>query len=211
MRRGSAASTCMPRCCRAGAAPRRSTAPIMAGDAESGVTVMRMDEGLDTGADGDGRAHRDRRRHDRRRTARRAVAARRRPDGARAWRRWSAARLQLTPQPTDGVTYAAKIDKAETRIDWAQAVEGRCTTTSADCRRFPAPGSSSAAARIKVLRTTQRRRQGRARHRARRQADHRLRRGRGPHLELQRAGKQPMKAEEFLRGTPVAGRHARLS
>ncbi len=33
--------------------------------------------------------------------------------------------LQLTPQASDGVTYAAKIDKAETRIDWARAVEGR--------------------------------------------------------------------------------------
>ena len=33
--------------------------------------------------------------------------------------------LQLTPQPDEGVTYAAKIDKGETRIDWAQAVESR--------------------------------------------------------------------------------------
>ena len=49
--------------------------------------------------------------------------------------------MQFTPQPDDGVTYAAKIDKAETRIDWTQAVAGRCTTTSAGCRRFPAPGS----------------------------------------------------------------------
>ena len=33
--------------------------------------------------------------------------------------------LQLTPQPDDGVTYAAKIDKNETRIDWSKPVEGR--------------------------------------------------------------------------------------
>ena len=37
-----------------GAAPINRA--IMAGDAETGVTVMKMDEGLDTGADGDGRA-----------------------------------------------------------------------------------------------------------------------------------------------------------
>ena len=47
----SAVSICTPRCCRAGAARRRSIAPIMAGDRETGVMVMKMDEGLDTGAD----------------------------------------------------------------------------------------------------------------------------------------------------------------
>ena len=55
MRRRSAASTCMARCCRAGAAPRPINRAIMAGDAESGVMVMQMDVGLDTGPSGDGR------------------------------------------------------------------------------------------------------------------------------------------------------------
>ena len=68
---------------------------------------------------GDGRARADRRRHDRRRTARCAGAARRRPDG-RALAALERGSLQLTPQPADGVTYAAKIDKAETRIDWTK-------------------------------------------------------------------------------------------
>ena len=48
-RRDMAASTCMGRCCRAGAARRRSQRAIMAGDAESGVMVMKMEAGLDTG------------------------------------------------------------------------------------------------------------------------------------------------------------------
>ena len=48
--------------------------------------------------------------------------------------------LQLTPQSEEGVTYAAKIDKAEARIDW-RGRRARCTTRSAGCRRFPAPGS----------------------------------------------------------------------
>ena len=112
--------------------------------------------------------------------------------------------LQLTPQPDDGVTYAAKIDKAETRIDWAkpwQAVHDHIRGLS------PFPGAwfeLPASGRVKVLRTTQRRGQRRARHGARRPAHHRLRRRRGALVEVQRAGRQPMKAEEFLRGTPVA-------
>ena len=39
----------MPRCCRAGAAPRRSTAPSRPATRETGVTIMQMDAGLDTG------------------------------------------------------------------------------------------------------------------------------------------------------------------
>ena len=103
--------------------------------------------------DGDGRAHADRARHDGRRAARRAGAARRRPDGAGAG--GARARHAATHAAAgDGVTYAAKIDKAETRIDWSQAVARRCTTTSAACRRFPAPGSRSPASACKVLRST---------------------------------------------------------
>ncbi len=74
----------------------RGAAPInravMTGDHESGVTIMRMDEGLDTGAMAMVRSHADRPRHDRRRTARRAGATRRRADAARDWRPPNAAR-----------------------------------------------------------------------------------------------------------------------
>ncbi len=57
--------------------------------------------------------------------------------------------LSSTPQPEAGVTYAEKIDKAETRIDWSKP-GARCTTTSAACRRFPAPGSNWDGVRVKV-------------------------------------------------------------
>jgi len=98
-----------------GAAPIQRA--ILAGDRISGITIMRMDEGLDTGPmllresvtigpkTNAGRLHDD-------------LAAM----GARmiveALAKLEAGNLQETPQPDEGVTYAAKIDKAETRIDW---------------------------------------------------------------------------------------------
>src|SRR3954466_3148844 len=99
-----------------GAAPINRA--IMAGDAESGVCVMKMAEGLDTGdvalretmpiqpdmTAGD--------LHD----ALALLGARMMPVALDALERGT---LQLTPQPEEGVTYAAKIDKNETRVDWA--------------------------------------------------------------------------------------------
>ena len=64
-----------------GAAPINRA--IMAGDAESGVMVMKMDVGLDTGDVAMAERLRDHGHDDRRRSARRAGAARRRSDGAR--------------------------------------------------------------------------------------------------------------------------------
>ena len=100
-----------------GAAPIQRA--IMAGDAETGVMVMKMDEGLDTGPI----ALAERvpigpdmtagELHDRLR----AIGAR--PDGRGAGALERGA-LTLTPQPAEGVTYASKIDKAEARIDWTQ-------------------------------------------------------------------------------------------
>ena len=101
-----------------GAAPINRA--IMAGDAESGVMVMKMDVGLDTGdvamaerlAITDTMTAADL--HD-------ALA----PLGAdlmvRAMGALERGGLQLRKQSEDGVTYAAKIDKAEARIDWTQA------------------------------------------------------------------------------------------
>lgn len=98
-----------------GAAPIQRA--IQAGDDETGVTIMRMDEGLDTGdmllresvpitPDTTGGALHD--------TladlgARLIVDALARLDA-----------LTPTPQPSDGATYAAKIDKREARIDWSR-------------------------------------------------------------------------------------------
>ena len=100
-----------------GAAPIQRA--ILAGDRISGVTIMRMDEGLDTGPmllresvtigpkTNAGRLHDD-------------LAAM----GARmiveALAKLEAGKIEETPQPDEGVTYAAKIDNAETRIDWAR-------------------------------------------------------------------------------------------
>jgi methionyl-tRNA formyltransferase len=184
-----------------GAAPINRA--IMAGDAESGVCVMKMAEGLDTGPV----------------ALREAIPIA--PDmtagelhdalaslGARmmlvALDPLERGTLQLTPQPEDGVTYAAKIDKSETRIDWSKpwkAVHDHCRGLS------PFPGAwfeLPGAGRIKVLRTTK----GEGSGASGAVLDDRLtiacREGAVRLLDVQRAGKQPMKAEDFLRGTPVA-------
>ena len=89
--------------------------------------------------------------------------------------------LALTPQPTSGVTYAAKIANAETRIDWDKPWK----TVHDHIRGLsPFPGAwfeLPDGARAKVLRTTRGEGSGAARHGARRSAHRRLRRGRGAH------------------------------
>ena len=98
-----------------GAAPIQRA--ILAGDRETGVTIMRMDAGLDTGP----MLLAERIAIDEEATAgdlmRRLSAL-----GARmivdALQRIEAGTLPATPQPLDGATYAHKIDKEEARIDW---------------------------------------------------------------------------------------------
>jgi methionyl-tRNA formyltransferase len=182
-----------------GAAPINRA--IMAGDAESGVTIMRMDEGLDTGAmamaepvaiapdmtAGD--------LHDR--LAR--LGAELMPRALAALERGS---LTFTPQPEAGVSYAAKISKDETRIDWSQparAVHDHIRGLSP----FPGAWFELDGVRIKALRSTR----GEGSGAPGRALDDRLTIACGEGavrlLQVQRAGKQPMAAEEFLRGTPV--------
>jgi methionyl-tRNA formyltransferase len=197
----------------ASALPRwRGAAPInraiMAGDAETAVVAMKMAEGLDTGPMA--------------MAARVAIG----PDmtagelhdelarlGAdlmvRALDALEHGRLLLTPQPEAGVTYAAKIDKGETRIDWTRpwkAVHDHCRGLSPfPGAWFELPGSAGASAvRIKVLRTT--RCDGTAPPGTVTDSKFTVACGDGAVriLELQRAGRQPMTAEEFLRGAPLA-------
>jgi methionyl-tRNA formyltransferase len=114
--------------------------------------------------------------------------------------------LQFTRQPTDGVTYAAKIDKVETRIDWTKpckAVHDHIRGLSP----FPGAWCELAGVRVKVLRSTRgegQRKDGAAPGTV---LDDRLTiacgGGAARIIELQKAGGRPMKAEEFLRGTPV--------
>jgi methionyl-tRNA formyltransferase len=184
-----------------GAAPIHRA--IMAGDTATGVTVMKMDEGLDTGA---------------------VAMAERVPVGAdtttgelhdtlarlgadlmlRALAALEKGQLQLTPQATDGVTYAKKIDKNETHIDWTRPwneVHDHCRGLS------PFPGAwceFASVGRVKILRTTK----GQGSGPPGRVLDDKLTVACGSGavrlLQLQRAGKQPMAADEFLRGMPVA-------
>ncbi|MCJ8138472.1 methionyl-tRNA formyltransferase [Falsirhodobacter halotolerans] len=100
-----------------GAAPIHRA--ILAGDAETGICIMQMDAGLDTGpvilreATPIGAEETTAQLHDRLSDM-----------GARMIVTALAGDLAATPQPADGVTYAAKIDKAEARIDWTRpAVE----------------------------------------------------------------------------------------
>jgi methionyl-tRNA formyltransferase len=196
----------------ASALPRwRGAAPInravMAGDAETAVVVMKMAEGLDTGPMAieeriailpdmtAGELHDE-------------LATRGAELMVRALDALEHGTLQLTPQPEAGVTYAAKIDKNETRIDWAK----RWKVVHDHCRGLsPFPGawfewpgpSTGAPARIKVLRTTK----GDGSGAPGTATDDRLTIACGDGavriLELQRAGRQPMKADDFLRGTPL--------
>ena len=89
--------------------------------------------------------------------------------------------LQLTPQPDEGVTYAAKIDKSETRIDWAQAVEGGARPLPravAVSRRVVRIAGRAACTHQGAAHDTCRG-LGCTRHGARRSPDDRVRRGRG--------------------------------
>jgi methionyl-tRNA formyltransferase len=186
-----------------GAAPINRA--IMAGDTETGVMVMKMDVGLDTGdvamaerlAISDAMTAADL--HD-------ALS----PLGGdlmvRAMGALERGKLQLTPQSADGVTYAAKIDKAEARIDWNKPardvlrhIHGLSPFPGAWCE-LPIEGE---AMRVKILRGEIADRSGAPGD----LLDDRLaiacQHGAFRILELQRAGKGAMKAEEFLRGTPL--------
>jgi methionyl-tRNA formyltransferase len=113
-----------------GAAPIQRA--ILAGDEVSGVTIMRMDEGLDTGP----MLHRQT--VDIRGKNGGEVTEELAKLGARLLVEWLDHPTAAEPQPIAGVTYAKKIDKAETRIDW--------TKSAADIERqvrafAPAPGA----------------------------------------------------------------------
>jgi len=182
-----------------GAAPINRA--IMAGDSETGVTVMKMDEGLDTGA----MAMAERLSIGADMTAGQLHDALARFGAglmARALGAIERGTLQLTPQPANGVTYAAKIDKAETRIDWNkpwQAAHDHIRGLSP----FPGAWCEMSGERVKVLRTTK----GEGSGAPGTALDDRLTvacaDGAVRIVELQKAGGRPMKAEEFLRGAAV--------
>ena len=188
-----------------GAAPINRA--IMAGDAETGVTVMRMDEGLDTGdiaTDGMAMIERVRIGADTTAGELHDTMARLGADlMARALSALDRGTLQLMPQPAGGVSYAEKIDKAETRIDWSKpwrAVHDHIRGLS------PFPGAWCewpGAGRVKVLRTIKGEGSGPPGTVLDDQLTIACGDGSVRIVELQKAGGRPMRAEEFLRGTPV--------
>ncbi len=185
-----------------GAAPIQRA--IMAGDAETGMMIMKMDEGLDTGpvammekvAIGPDMTAGEL--HDRLSLIGADLMVR----ALGALERES---LTLRPQPEEGVVYAAKIDKAEARVDWSKPARD---VHNAIRGLSPFPGAwcemeiNGKAERVKLLRST-------------------LAQGAGAPgtlldgltvacgegavrlVILQRSGGKPMPAEEFLRGASV--------
>ncbi|MBB1490293.1 MULTISPECIES: methionyl-tRNA formyltransferase [unclassified Paracoccus (in: a-proteobacteria)] len=182
----------------------RGAAPIhravMAGDAETGVAIMQMEAGLDTGP---------------------VLAEAKTPIGPEETTadlhdrlsQMGAAlivdvldRLPLpaVPQAEDGVTYAAKIDKAEARIDWTRPA-AQVDRLIRGLSPFPGAWCMAGGERLKLLRA-------------------RLAEGQGPPgkvlggftiacgtgaveiTELQREGKRPMPAAEALRGMVLPAR-----
>ena len=98
-----------------GAAPIQRA--ILAGDKMTGVTIMRMEEGLDTGP----------------MLLKRETPVDRKSAGelttelaglgAKALLEWLDNPASPEPQPDEGVTYASKIGKAEARIDWSRSAQ----------------------------------------------------------------------------------------
>ena len=182
-----------------GAAPINRA--IMAGDAESGVMVMKMDVGLDTGdvamaerlAITDNMTALDL--HDR--------LSRLGADlMVRAMAALDRGGLQLRKQSEEGVTYAAKIDKAEARIDWskpARAVLRHIHGLSP----FPGAWAELENARVKILRCELAKGAGAPGEVLDEQLTIACGEGAIRISELQREGKGRMQAADFLRGTPV--------
>ena len=186
-----------------GAAPIQRA--IMAGDDETGMMIMKMDEGLDTGAvamtgrvsiradETSGELH-DRLMR---------IGA---PLMVEAMKGLEAGALTLTPQAAEGVTYAKKIDKSETRIDWrlpAGEVHNRVRGLS------PFPGAwceieiGGRMERLKVLRTTHGDGAGDPGEILDDHLTVACASGAVRLVELQRAGGKPVGADEFLRGAKI--------
>ncbi|MBQ0709073.1 MULTISPECIES: methionyl-tRNA formyltransferase [unclassified Ochrobactrum] len=186
-----------------GAAPIQRA--IMAGDAETGMMIMKMDAGLDTGPVA---------------MAEKVAIT---PDmtagelhdrlsmiGAdlmiRAMGALERESLALQPQAEDGVTYAAKIDKTEARIDWSKPAKDVHNTIRG---LSPFPGAwcemeiNGAVERVKLQRSTL----GEGRGEPGAVLDDRLTVACGEGavrlVTLQRSGGKPLPAQEFLRGAQV--------
>jgi methionyl-tRNA formyltransferase len=188
----------------------RGAAPIpraiMAGDEQTGMMVMKMDQGLDTGAVaitsevaiGENMTAGEL--HDRLMLAGAKAMA-------EAMVKLEMGDLPLTPQPEDGVLYASKIDKAETRIDFSR--------DAADVHNHirglaPFPGAwfeleiSGKPERVKVLGSERAEGSGVAGELLSDDLVIACGTGAVRLTKLQKAGGKPLAAADFLRGTPLA-------
>ena len=179
-----------------GAAPIQRA--ILAGDAVTGVTIMDMEAGLDTGP----------------MRATVEIEIGRKTAGALTQelaQQGAALMVEVLgnlpaypsrPQPEEGVTYAAKIDKAEARLDFAAGA----VAAERQVRAFnPAPGAffESGGERVRVLAAEVEPQAGEAGV----VIDDRLLVGCGANslrpVRVQRAGRGAMSTEELLRGFPI--------
>jgi methionyl-tRNA formyltransferase len=187
-----------------GAAPIQRA--IMAGDTETGMMIMKMDEGLDTGPVAlthrvsispdmiAGELHEELR----------GAGAELMVEALALLERGE---LSLTDQPEGGITYAHKIAKAETRIDWSRPaaevhnhIRGLSPFPGAWCEMENAGKRE----RVKLLRSSQAPGEGRPGE----VLDDMLTIACGDAAvsltELQRAGGKPLSAGDFLRGAKLA-------
>jgi methionyl-tRNA formyltransferase len=178
-----------------GAAPIQRA--ILAGDETSGVTIMQMDEGLDTGP------MLSRQTLDIRDRNAGQVTEEMAKLGARLLVEWLNDPVPGEPQPIAGATYAKKIDKAETRIDWTRSSR----EVERQVRAFapsPAAWFDANGERIKLLEAEATDGSGAS---GEVLDDHlTIACGSGAirPIKVQRAGRAPMSAEEFLRGFAIA-------
>ena len=186
-----------------GAAPIQRA--IMAGDRKTGMMVMKMDKGLDTGPValtreveiGDtttaGELH-DKLMH---------VGARAMTE---AMVKLELDELPLTPQPADGAVYAAKIDKGETRINFAKPA-GDVHNHIRGLSPFPGAWFEAEIAgkleRIKVLGSELAEGQGVVGEALTDGLTIACQTGAVRLTKLQRAGGKPLSSADFLRGTPI--------
>lgn len=189
-----------------GAAPIQRA--IMAGDSETGISIMQMEEGLDTGPvlmservrigpnTTAGALHDELARLGASLMIRTLSALERGP-------------VKAIPQPSEGVTYAKKIDKSEARVNWSRSADEldcliRALTPSPGAW-FEAPDARGEPARIRIIAARPVQAQG---------APGEVislmpltiacAQGALEFHALQRAGAAALAAPEFLRGFPLA-------
>ena len=183
-----------------GAAPIQRA--IMAGDTETGIAIMKMEAGLDTGPVGmiekvtitpdmnAGELH--------------DLLSRRGADAlGRSLAALSRGMLAFTPQPDEGITYAHKINNEEARMDWtlpAQSLHNHVRGLSPFPGAFCMMDGAKGPERLKILRTTMATGAGQPGEVLNQHGLIACGEGALRLLEVQKSGAKPMKIDEFLRG-----------